>query len=275
MNNNAKKLVDGAIAELKANLEQGKSEALVRYLECMSRFHNYSWSNLLLINRQCPTATNVAGFRRWQELGRWVRKGEKGIGIIAPMNCRKKSEAEAESEGERFIAGFRVVYVFDVAQTDGEAMPELRQPIGEPSIALHRLESAVTAAGITLVYGPLPEHQDGYSAPGEIGIADRLSPTSRFMTLAHELAHQWLGHHMSQRLSRTVEETEAEACAFVVARACGIDGAASSSDYIQLYSGDSKLLGESLGRIQSVSKRIIEAIDLDETRSASCSLMAA
>lgn len=275
MDNNAKKLVDGAIAELKANLEQGKSEALVRYLECMSRFHNYSWRNLLLISRQCPTATYVAGFRRWQELGRWVCKGEKGIGIIAPMNFRKKRETEAAMEDERFIAGFRVVYVFDVMQTDGEAMPELRQPIGDASVALHQLEAAVTEAGITLIYKPLPEGQDGYSAPGEIGIAERLSPTSRFMTLTHELAHQWLGHLEPGGMSRTVEETEAEACAFVVARACGIDAVASSSDYIQLYSGDSKLLGESLGRVQTVSKRIIDAISLDGSRSDSSSALAA
>lgn len=275
MDNNAKKLVDGAIEELKANLEQGKSEALVRYLECMSRFHNYSWRNLLLICNQYPTATIVAGFRRWQELGRWVRKGEKGIGIIAPMNCRKKQETDAKTEDERFIAGFRVVYVFDVSQTDGEAMPELRQPIGDASVALHRLEAAVREAGITLIYGPMPEYQDGYSAAGEIGIADRLTPTSRFMTLAHELAHQWLEHHKTKRLGRTVEETEAEACAFVAARACGVDAVASSSDYIQLYNGDCKLLGESLGRIQTVSKRIIDAISLDETRSASCSALAA
>ena len=264
MNNDAKKHIDEAIAELTANLEKGKSDTLLRYLECMSRFNNYSWCNLMLIASQFPEATQVAGFRRWKELGRWVRKGEKGIRIIAPMSRRKNQEAGADAPDDQFVAGFRSVYVFDVSQTDGESIPELNRPTGDVTDALHRLETVVVESGITLIYAPLPEYQDGYSKAGEIGVAERLNPTNRFMTLAHELAHQWLGHHESKRLTRKVEETEAEASAFVVARACGLNAVTSSSDYIQLYNGDAKLLGESLGRIQAVSRRIIEAIGSDD-----------
>lgn len=76
---------DKALAELAAELKAGKSEALIKYLDTMSQFHSYSFGNCMLIFCQMPTATIVAGFSRWKKLGRFVKKGEKGIGIMAPL----------------------------------------------------------------------------------------------------------------------------------------------------------------------------------------------
>lgn len=274
MENKAKQLFDGAIAELKSQLDLGRSDVLTRYLECMSRFHRYSWCNILLINQQFPAATHVAGYCRWKELDRSVCKGEKGIGIMAPLVRRKQADTCTMEKGEKFVAGFRVVHVFDVSQTEGRELPELSKPTGDADWSLAQLEAAVEEAGLKLTYEPLGGSVHGYSADGAIGVDASLSAVERFLTLVHELAHQWLGHLQSQDLSNRVRETEAEASAFVVARACGIDAVASSSEYIQLYSGDSALLGASLGRIQVVANRIVDAMHRPRTESNSRELTA-
>lgn len=261
MANNAKELFDKAIAELKLQLDLGHSEALTRYLDCVGRFHRYSWRNVLLITMQCPNATCVAGFRRWKELDRHVRKGEKGIGILAPLLRRQRDGEPGADEGEKVLTGFRVVYVFDVSQTVGKELPQLSTPIGDASDALSRLEVAIAEAKISLRYEQMCDGLHGYSRPGEIGINEALPTTVRFVTVVHELAHLWLHHHQDRgQIGARVCETEAEACAFVVAKACGIDCAASSSDYIQLYHGDSDLLGKSLRRIQLTSNQILDAM---------------
>ena len=81
----AKALVQGALDTLCEALKAGKSDALKKYLRAMSRFHRYSLGNVLLIAKACPDASHVAGFQAWRKLGRWVRKGERGIAILAPI----------------------------------------------------------------------------------------------------------------------------------------------------------------------------------------------
>src|SRR5262245_21701412 len=117
---------DEALSQLAQALEQGKSEALVRYLDMMATFHRYSFRNCLLIAIQKPDATLVAGFNKWKELGRWVKKGEKGITIFAPLVYgRKKPQdepqevADVDDEKVRLLRGFKAVHVFDVGQTEG------------------------------------------------------------------------------------------------------------------------------------------------------------
>ena len=105
-------------------LEAGHSEALTAYLTAMGRFHNYSLGNILEIARQKPDATRVAGMYAWNQLGRKVKKGEKGIRILAPMiGTRKKKDTEPKQEPtvihKPVIVGFRSAYVFDVSQTEG------------------------------------------------------------------------------------------------------------------------------------------------------------
>ena len=102
---NVKQLCDEALRSLAAALEQGKSEALKAYLATMVRFHKYSWGNVLLILTQKPHASYVAGFQTWRKLNRFVRKGEKGIAIFAPVVVKKRNEAEeVEDEDTRALA---------------------------------------------------------------------------------------------------------------------------------------------------------------------------
>src|SRR5437016_9659381 len=114
-----------AVNYLVQSLEAGQSSVLTQYLGAMAKFRNYSFGNIMLIARQKPDATNVAGLRTWNSLGRFVRRGEKGIFILAPMVGNKRKDEEATSEpdsktnGEARLYGFRAVYVFDISQTEG------------------------------------------------------------------------------------------------------------------------------------------------------------
>jgi hypothetical protein len=116
-NEDIKKMTDASLAELIQALEQGKSECLQKYLTTMARFHRYSWGNILLIATQKPQATRVAGYHAWLKMNRHVKKGEKGIVIIAPMVIRKK-ETEPSEDDETRLFGFRCAYVFDGLSRD-------------------------------------------------------------------------------------------------------------------------------------------------------------
>jgi hypothetical protein len=113
-----------AVDFLVAALESGHSEVLTAYLGAMAKFHTYSFGNVMLIARQKPDATNVAGLRTWNSLGRFVRRGEKGIFILAPMIGKKRNENEAATQedkknnGESRLFGFRAVYVFERLSRD-------------------------------------------------------------------------------------------------------------------------------------------------------------
>ena len=258
----AKKLADAALANLTQALEQGKSDALTAYLAAMGRFHDYSFGNVMLIVSQKPDATRVAGFNSWKQMNRFVKKGEKGIVIIAPMLIKPK---EAESEEERLLR-FKAVYVFDISQTDGEPLPEFARVGGNPNGHTDRLKDLVAAQGITLEYADSLAGAMGLSHGGRIEILSGLTPAEEFAVLAHELAHELL--HRGERrkqTSKTVRETEAEAVAFVVCQAIGLDAATQASDYIQLYNGDKDTLAESLDYVQKTAAEIIAAITASET----------
>src|SRR6266853_6218270 len=128
----AKTLSESAICRLMEALERGQSDALKTYLSAMSRFHRYSWGNVLLICSQRPDATYVAGFHAWLKMRRYVRKGEKGIVILAPMVGRKKSDGELTEDEQTRVFGFRAAHVFDISQTDGEPLPEFAAITGDP-----------------------------------------------------------------------------------------------------------------------------------------------
>ena len=120
----AHKLAEQHFAALVAALEAGRSDALVRYLETASRFHTYSFRNQCLIAAQCPTATRVAGYQAWRKLGRWVRRGETGIVILAPITRRRTdvaAENDATEDADRArVHGFRSAYVFDGLSRDSD-----------------------------------------------------------------------------------------------------------------------------------------------------------
>src|SRR4051812_22974683 len=172
--NIAAEIASNALATLAAALEAGDSAALTAYLNVTARFHKYSWTNCLLIAMQCPTATHVAGFRAWLGLGRHVRKGEKGIAILAPIICKRKGEAQehddsnstAEAIGK--LVGFRSAYVFDIAQTDGQDLPEFATVKGDPQQHLDRLKVLVASHAITLDYDNRIAPAKGVSRGGSI-----------------------------------------------------------------------------------------------------------
>ena len=158
----AKQLSEDAIARLMQALEQGQSDALKNYLAVMSRFHRYSWGNCLLIYSQRPQATHIAGFHAWLKLRRYVRKGEKGIVILAPMVGKKKSEEELSEDAHTRLFGFRAAHVFDVSQTEGDPLPEFATTKGDPQEFTERLKHLSPAKGIALEYYRRDRTREGH-----------------------------------------------------------------------------------------------------------------
>jgi antirestriction protein ArdC len=253
-------LVDEAIDKLAASLERGESATLKAYLAMMGRFRRYSLGNQLLIAMARPNATHVAGFHTWMKMGRHVKAGERGIAIISPV-VRKGQRSDEKDEPEaRAVVAFKGAHVFDVSQTEGKPLPEFAQVNGDPAEHLNRLKAFVTAQGIGLTYAALSGAM-GLSAGGRIILQNGMAPAEEFSTLAHECAHEMLHRADGAPADRTARETEAEAVAFVVCQAVGLECGTASSDYIQLYRGDRKLLMASLERIRGAAVEILAGVE--------------
>jgi hypothetical protein len=262
----AKDIIAANVKSLIEQLEAGHSDALTAYLNAMSRFHNYSFGNILEIARQKPDATRVAGLYAWNQLGRKVRKGERGIRILAPIiGIKRKKEEEAQkditTQNTRVLVGFRNAYVFDVGQTDGPELPAIRQINGDVGQNCDRLVSFIEKQGIELVFSEKISPALGMSYGGRIAILPGQTKAEEFSTLVHELAHEML-HKAERRTTTTkvVKETEAEAIAFVIGKAVGLETGSASADYIHLYHGNASLLTESLEVIQQTSAVILAAL---------------
>lgn len=182
------------------------------------------------------------------------------------MVSKKKTEEppadddSAEDRGKSLF-GFKVVHVFDVTQTDGADLPEFATVTGDPGTHLARLEAMVAAHGITIEEDDVPAGALGVSRGGTIGVLPELDIARRFAVLVHEFAHELL--HRGERrkeTNTTIRETEAEAVAFVVCRAIGLETGTASSDYIQLYQGSKETLAESLNHVQKTASMILEGL---------------
>jgi antirestriction factor ArdC-like protein len=260
-------LITANIKLLIEQLEAGQSDALTNYLTAMSRFHNYSFGNVLEIARQMPTATRVAGFGTWKNMGRSVNAGAKGIRILAPMvGVRRKKDKDAEKyitkQNERVLLGFHNAYVFDVSQTNGVDLPTMHEMIGDPGDNIDRLAAFVKSKGIQLVYNANIAPALGMSYGGRIAILPGQAKAEEFSTLVHETAHELL--HKAERrtaTTKTIRELEAEAVAFVIGKAIGLITGTASADYIQLYQGNASLLAESLEVIQQTANVILAALE--------------
>jgi hypothetical protein len=262
----AKEIIAANVKSLIEQLEAGHSDALTAYLDAMSRFHNYSFGNILEIARQKPDATRVAGLYAWNQLGRKVKKGEKGIRILAPIvGIKRKKDEEAEKDitkqNTRVLVGFRNAYVFDVQQTEGAEIPTMREMRGTAGENRDRLLSFIKQQGVELVFTEKIAPALGVSYGGRIAILPGQSEAEEFSTLVHELAHEIL-HKAERRTTTTkvVKETEAEAVAFVIGKAVGLQTGTASADYIHLYHGNASLLAESLEVIQQTSGIILAAL---------------
>jgi hypothetical protein len=255
----ARQIASKAIDELSQALERGHSETLRKYLAAMARFRQYSWHNVAMIFSQRPDATHVAGFHTWKQLGRNVKKGAKGIMILAPVLLRESKDEVREEQQNPIALGFRVVYVFDQLDTEGEPLCELSSAQGDPSGYTEKLKQ-FAQRGIHLEYSDGIYPAQGQCSPGKITLLPGQSTAEEFCTLAHEVAHSLL--HMQERRTETtkrVRETEAEAVSFVVCEAIGLT-ASNSVDYIHLYSGDKDTLTESIENVQRASAEILAAI---------------
>jgi antirestriction protein ArdC len=259
--------VAAASQQLIAALREGHTEVLKRYLEAMGRFRKYSFTNCMLIFCQKPDATRVAGFHTWKSLGRYVKKGEKGVMIMAPMIRTKRAKSEGkvvsiDADPETYIT-FRPVYVFDQDQTEGDPLPDLHSTRveGDATAYLERLKKHVTDSGITLEFGTPASGADGLSYGGKIMLKEGMTGAETFSVLVHELAHELL-HKGDRRknTTKTVRETEAEAVAHVVCSSLGFATNGASETYIALYEGDADLLMASLSLIQKTATEILVAI---------------
>ena len=232
----------------------------------MARFHLYSFSDVLAIFHVRPDATRVAGIRTWNELGRSVKKDEKGIPILAPVisHRQRKQDDSDESANEprkAFVVGWQVVHVWDYLQTHGRDLPERSKVSGEVGEYLDRLIAFVHRQGIELDYSEGISPALGVSYSGRIALLPGQSKAETFNTLVHEVCHEL--EHKSERRSmttQTVRETEAEAVAFVVGQSVGLNMGNAASDYIQIYPGNAELLTESLEIVQCTSAAILAAI---------------
>jgi hypothetical protein len=197
-----------------------------------------------------------------------VRKGERGIRILAPViGIKRKKDAEAEkdirTQNQAVLVGFRSAYVFDVSQTDGEGLPELSTKIsGDVGERRERLIDFIVSQGIELEFKESIAPALGVSYGGKIALLPGQSEAEEFSTLVHELSHEML-HKADRRTAttKTVRETEAEAIAFVVGKTIGLNTGQVSADYIHLYHGNAALLTESLEVIQRTSAVILSALE--------------
>ncbi len=240
------------------------SETFRRYLDVQARFHRYSWGNVALILAQRPDATRVAGYHTWLQLHRYVRRGEKGIKIIVPMHRKDKVSNEEQEEVEMGRLFFGTGTIFDVSQTDGEALPEVEVPVldgTEGGEVYTGLEHLAVSEGLFVKWNTdeLPENAMGAYFPKKREIVIReAAPLQMTKTLAHELAHHFAFRDAEH--TRGEHEAIAEATAYVVCSHFGLDTGVRSFPYIALWSQDRAVLKGVLTVIQTVSTKMIDGV---------------
>lgn len=237
-----------------------KSEVMQKYLEFTAKFHRYSVNNIWLILMIRPDATHVAGYQTWKKMNRWVKKGEKGIPILAPIIHKEDSNKD---DSPKILNGFRLVYVFDVAQTEGDPLPPVpvwKSPQKSEELN-QRLIRFAESRGITVSFIKQKGEIQGVSMGGRIEV----DPSAGTKTLIHECGHQLLMHHnLDLHIPRAIRELEAESVAWVVAKHFRLDGL-HSGNYIGLHGLNSQDFVTSLERIQDVSREIINGLDLTKS----------
>jgi len=216
------------------------SESWMNWLRVCRRFRRYSFHNQILIIRQRPTATWVAGYRTWQGLGRQVCRGERGLAILAPLQLPGRTDEPTDEPLLPRATAFRVVRVFDLAQTTG---PPLPTPVAdlddgrchpELDMLLQRADEAGFSVEFWELRGEL--HGDCSHALRRIRLARSMPPAQMTKTLCHELAHA-LMHGPEYESGRALAELEAESVAYVVCHDLGIDSSGYSFGYLASWAG--------------------------------------
>ena len=284
------------VKEITDKLEAGlkelfESEKYKSYLSTMSKFHNYSFNNTLLIAMQKPEATLVAGYQAWQKnFERHVNKGEKAIRILAPAPYKIKEERDKldpvtgemmfdengmpqKEETEVTIPAFCAVSVFDVSQTDGKPIPELE--VNELLSTVEGYEDFVQAlmniSPVPIAFEDIPGDSKGYFSTAEkrIAVQENMSESQTLKTMVHEVAHSRLhDKEVNQSMDipvkdRNTKEVEAESVAFTVCQHFGIDTSDYSFGYIAGWSSgrNMKELKSSLDTIRKTASELITGIE--------------
>jgi hypothetical protein len=266
--------------------ESGKYE---EYLKVMSKFHRYSFRNTILIAMQNPDATMVAGFQAWKKnFGRYVKRGEKAITILAPSPYKVKREVEDPAdktvkEDEIVINAFRPAYVFDVSQTEGKPLPELASDIYGAVEGYGDLMKALEEASPVPVNFEKMAGKDGYysQTAKQIFLRDDMSEAQTVAAAVHEISHAMLHdldmdnvkESMKERgKDRHTMEVEAESVAYAVSQYFGIETGENSFGYIASWSKDKELpeLFSSLETIRSTADTLIQKTEasLDRQKEA-------
>lgn len=263
-------------AETLSKLTQGiadltNSDRWRNYLDAARRFHNYSFSNVLLIHHQMPTASRAAGFHTWRSLGRSVRRGERAIWILAPITKRLVADDDDSGadpkEAKQVILSFRAVPVFDVSQTDGDPLPQVASRLagGDPCGAFDQLRRVAATIGYSVSVETLPGERNGDCTFAEhhIRVRDDLAPAQAVKTLCHEVAHAVM--HDGFAGARDLAECEAESVAYVVCGGLRLDTSDYSFGYIAGWAGGGdeaiKAITVSGNRIQGAAHRILESLE--------------
>lgn len=250
------------------------SEEWIAYLHWMKAFRRYSFNNLMLIAAHCPHATYVAGYRKWHELGRQVRKGERAIRVLGYSTKKiTKTDPETGEETEDRLVRYPVLAVFDISQTEGEPVPadNYQLPTGDgPDGALDELAAWLTREGWTLRELEIAGSCEGYTDHAQrVIVTDaKLEPAARLSVLLHEAAHAMLhgdlapGEHQAHR---GVCETEAESTAYVLANLLGLDVDASAISYVAGWAqSDPAAISAAAANVLRAVNTIAAGLGLDE-----------
>lgn len=261
-----------AVKEITAKLEQGVQDIFTsgkweEYLKTMSKFHNYSANNCLLIMMQCPAASLVAGYRTWQkEFKRNVKKGERAIKILAPMQRKYTETDEDGNEVERKYIVYRAVPVFDLSQTDGEPLKTLTTQLdGDADAEL--IDKLIKVAPVPVSFEDFKASAYGYYSRAESRIVVQKSIPDRHKvkTLVHEIAHSILHCEDGEQAGadRDTKEVQAESVAYVVLSYLGIDTSEYSFGYVAGWSKGKELkeLQASLEVIRKTAGEIIDKVE--------------
>jgi antirestriction protein ArdC len=261
---------DDALDRLTRGIAQlTSSEAWTAWLRVQARFHAYSFGNTVLSAAQRPTASRVAGFVTWRRLGRWVRRGEHAIWILAPITRRVAADADVDEPRQTTrVVAFRPVPVFDVAQTEGDALPEVcRRLAGEDQVGAYaQLVGFAQAIGFEVQDHTFDGETNGDCSHvlRRIRVEASLAPAQRVKTLAHELAHALL--HADADGERALKELEAESVAFVVCGALGLPADDWTFGYVAGWAGGGEAAIAAIkaagARIQRTAERILSVLQL-------------
>ena len=249
-------LVKEKLQELAAKTDAvKKSEEFQHYLDTMAKFWEYSYHNQLLIYFRMPTASQVAGFKAWQELGRKIKKGSKAIQILAPrIRVEKK-----DGKDEEVICNYFPVNVFDISQTEGEELPDISIALkgDDQQKLLEALQNFCEVRQIKLDFQNLGVNGlYGYSQGGKVVVSSSDSVNMKVNTLVHEIAHELL-HHPSD-LPKQQKEIQAEGTAYVVCKHFGLE--TKSFTYLALHEVDASQIMDNLEAIAKASKEVIEFV---------------